>query len=129
MVNQIKENKAFIIRYYDGINDVIKNPEICDQFVIDLKLKENILFFDTIFPKYRLYADQMIAEGDKVMVRARFEGIHKGNYSGIPPTYKKVEFPFVICYTIRNEKIIDHWIIADQMILMEQLDVAQSAKD
>ncbi|NRB52326.1 MAG: ester cyclase [Saprospiraceae bacterium] len=122
-MNRLKENKAFIIRYYDGINDVIKTPEICDQFIIDTKLKENIMFFDAIFPKFRLYADEMVAEGDKVMVRARFEGVHKGGFNGIPPTHKKVEFPFVIRYIIKNQKIVDHWIIANQMILMEQLDL------
>ena len=39
----------------------------------------------------------------------------------IKPTYKNVEFPFVVGYEIENNMIISHWLIADQMVLMEQL--------
>jgi predicted ester cyclase len=56
-------------------------------------------------------------------VQARIKGIHAGNLGGIPPTYKTVEFPFVIRYEIENEKIVSHWMIADQMLLMQQLGV------
>jgi predicted ester cyclase len=34
-----------------------------------------------------------------------------------------VEFPFSIGYEIEDDKIISHWLIADQMMLMEQLGV------
>jgi len=34
-----------------------------------------------------------------------------------------VEFPFSIGSEIENNKIINHWLIADQMMLMEQLGV------
>jgi predicted ester cyclase len=32
-----------------------------------------------------------------------------------------VEFNFVVGYEIENRMIISHWLIADQMALMEQL--------
>ena len=57
------------------------------------------------------------------MVRARAKGRHEGELNGIPPTYKNVDFPFSIGYEIENNKIISHWLIADQMVLMEQLGV------
>jgi predicted ester cyclase len=44
--------------------------------------------------------------------------------NGIPPTYKDIELPFVICYEIENQIIIHHWLIADQQLLMEQLGLA-----
>ena len=65
----------------------------------------------------------MTAEENKVIVRARLTGTHLGDFNGIPPTNKEVDFPFAISYTIKDEKIIDHWLIADQMILMEQLGI------
>lgn len=57
-------------------------------------------------------------------MRARFAGLHKGELNGIPPTYKHVEFPFAISYEIEDNKIIHHWMIADQAVLMEQLGLA-----
>ena len=121
------ENKAFIIKYFNALSGKEKSPALCDQYMTDDKLKEHIIFFDGIFPGYEIYGDELTAEGDKVVVRARVIGIHQGEFNGIPPTNKRVEFPFVVSYTIKNGKIVDHWMIADQMILMEQLGVVQTA--
>lgn len=120
------EYKKFVIEYFKVISHGAKTSEICDKFMTDQGLKEHVIFFDTIFPNYQLYADEMVAEGNKIMVRARIEGIHKGDFNGIPPTHRKVEFPFVICYTIENGKISNHWMIADQMVLLEQLGVTKA---
>lgn len=72
-----------------------------------------------------MFADEITAEGNRVVVRARFKGTHRGELSGIPPTNKSVEFPFAIGYEIENSKITSHWLLADQMSLMEQLGVMQ----
>ena len=37
--------------------------------------------------------------------------------------YRSIEFAFAIGYEIENGKISHHWLIADQMALMEQLGV------
>ena len=71
----------------------------------------------------------MISEGNKVFVRGRLKGTHENEFNGIPSTNKKVDFPFSIRYVIENGKITDHWMIADQMILMEQLGVMETKKE
>ena len=125
-MNKQSGNKEFILRYFNAVSGKRKVPEICDQFMTDPELKEHILFFDTIFPEYEIFADEMTAEGDRVTVRARMKGVHKGLFNGIPPTLKEVEMPFAISYTIRSGKIVDHWLIADQVALMQQLGVMES---
>jgi len=104
---------------------VVKTPELCDKYMNDKHLKEHIIFFDTIFPGYEVFADEITAEGDRVVLRARLKGRHEGEFNGIPPTNRMVEFPFAISYTIKDNLIVDHWLIADQAVLMEQLGVAQ----
>jgi predicted ester cyclase len=39
----------------------------------------------------------------------------------IAPTGKEVSMPFMIIYRVANSKIVQHWLIADQMGLMQQL--------
>jgi predicted ester cyclase len=51
------------------------------------------------------------------------KGKHEGELNGIPPTYKQVEMPFAVGYEIQNNKITHHWLIADQMSLLQQLGV------
>lgn len=124
-MNKQKVNKEFVLRYFEAISGKTKTAAICDEFMDDEELKEHILFFDTIFPEYELFADEMVAEADQITIRARMKGIHKGIFNGIPPTYRKVEMPFAINYKIRNGKIVEHWLIADQVVLMQQLGVIE----
>lgn len=120
-MEQNKANKEFIIRYINALSGVVKTRQLQETFISDEELINHIIFFDTVFPKYEMFADEITAEGNRVVVRARLKGRHEGELNGIKPTYRKVEFPFVISYEIENEKIVHHWLIADQMVLMEQL--------
>jgi predicted ester cyclase len=122
-MEQQKKNKEFVIRYINAISGVTKTREMMEQYMTDEELLGHILFFDTAFPKYEMLMDEITAEGNRVVVRARFKGCHAGEFNGILPTNRNVEFPFVISYDIENGKIVHHWLIADSMALMEQLGV------
>jgi len=120
-MEQQRENKEFVIRYLNALSGKTKTRELMEQYMTDEELLGHIAFFDTAFPKYEMFADEITAEGNRVVVRARMKGCHEGEFNGIPPTYRKVEFPFVVSYDIENGKIVHHWLIADSMALMEQL--------
>lgn len=122
-MDQAKKNKEFIIRYGNALSGVIKTRELCDQYIKDNSLIEHILFFDGVFPRYEMFIDEITGEGNRVIVRARLKGKHEGELNGIPPTHKEVLFPLVVGYEIENNKIISHWLLADQVMLMEQLGV------
>ncbi len=122
-MENIKKNRELIVRYFNAISGVIKTEELCNMYMTDEVLREHIIFFEGAFPKYELFIDEMISEGNKVVVRGRMTGTHENEFNGIPSTNKNIDFPFVINYIIENGKITDHWLIADQMILMEQLGV------
>lgn len=122
-MEQTKKNKEFIIRYFNALSGVNKTRKLMEEYITDEKLKEHIAFFEGAFPKYEVFADEITAEGKRVVVRARSIGCHKGEFNGMPPTYRTVEMPFVISYEIENGKIAHHWLIADSMALMEQLGV------
>lgn len=124
-MDNLKKNREFIIKYFNAISGVEKPRELLEEYTNDEKLIEHIDFFEGAFPEYELFIEEMVTEGQKVIVQGRATGIHKREFSGIPPTGRKMDLPFVIRYTIENGKISDHWLIADQMILMEQLGVIQ----
>ena len=122
-MNQLKKNREFILNYLNAMSGHAKTRELCKQYTNDEKLIEHIQFFESAFPKYELFIEEMITEANKVVVRGRATGIHQGALNGIPPTGKEMDLPFAIRYTIENDMITDMWLIADQMILMEQLGV------
>ena len=125
-MDNLKKNRELIINYFNGISGVEKTRELLEEYTNDEKLIEHIDFFEGAFPKYELFIEEMVTEGNKVIVQGRATGTHEKEFNGIPPTGRKMDLPFVIRYTIENGKITDHWLIADQMILMEQLGVIQA---
>ena len=124
-MNQAQQNKAFVIEYLNAISGKDKPREVLAHYITDEALIEHIMFFDGAFPKYELTTDELIAEGDRVVLRSRLIGKHEGVFGDIMPSYRSVDFPFVVTYTIENRKIVSHWLVADQMALMEQLGIEQ----
>jgi predicted ester cyclase len=127
-MEQQKQNKEFISRYFNALSGVTKTSELVKKYVTDEELIGHIAFFDTAFPKYELFADEMTAEGNRVVVKARFKGVHEGEFNGILPTHRTIEIPFAIGYEIAKEKIAHHWLIVDRMAMMEQLGVVPAAE-
>jgi predicted ester cyclase len=117
------DNKKFVQEYWEALSGKVKTPAITDKYVSDPELKGHIAFFEAAFPKYEMIADDYICEDDKVVVRARFRGVHKGDLMGLAPTGKAVEMPFTIIYKIANDKISKSWLFVDRMELMSQLGV------
>ena len=128
-MEQQQKNKEFIINYLNTLaTGVPKTRWLLEKFMTDEALIAHIEFFEAAFPLYEVYIDEMTAEGNRVIVQARTKGTHLGNLGGIPPTFKTVDFPFAIKYEIEDNKIVNHWMIADQMALMEQLGVIPPAQ-
>ena len=122
-MEHLRKNKAFIVSYFNTLSGVTKTRPLIEKFVADRGLIEHIEFFDKVFPKYEIFADELTAEGNRVVVRVRVKGRHEGMFNGIPPTDRLIDIQGCISYEIENDKIVHHWMMADQMALMEQLGV------
>jgi predicted ester cyclase len=118
-----QENKAFVRRYLDALSGKDKPPAVVDQYVADSdeELKEHIAFAEAAFPRYDLIAEDMVAEGDLVTVRAVVKGVHQGDLMGISPTGKQIEMDLIIIYRVADGKIVEHWMVSDQLGMMQQL--------
>ena len=117
----IEENKAMIRRYFETLSGTDKPAATVEEYVRDEELKEFIAWNETVFPNFEMLIDDMIAEGDKVAVRAVTKGTHKGDYFGLPPTGKEVILPFHVMYRIADGKIVEHWLVFNRLEAMQQL--------
>jgi steroid delta-isomerase-like uncharacterized protein len=75
----------------------------------------------TAFPDPKFDLDDVIAEGDKVVVRWTFHGTHSGPFGPIPATGKRVSMTGITIYTLRGGKIAEARSNFDQMGMMQQL--------
>jgi len=119
----VQDNKRFIERYLAAMSGTNKAPEVVDEFVSDSDqdLKDHIAAFEAAFPLYEVKADDILAEKDKVVVRATFKGTHQRELMGIAATNKEVIMPVMLIYRIVEDKITEHWMSVDQLTLMQQL--------
>lgn len=77
--------------------------------------------FTEAFPDLRLTIEDIMAEGDMVAARVAFQGTHRGEFQGIPPTGKEVAFSSIEVNRVRNGKVEEHWVELDLLGLMQQL--------
>jgi predicted ester cyclase len=125
-MDKAKKNRQFIISYYKALSGREKNETQLSRFVSDPKLVDHILFYEMLFPKYELVIEEITCEDDRVIVRERIHGKHTGKAESIEPTFRIVKTSCVKGYRIEHEKIVDYWVIADQMDLLEQLGLTET---
>ncbi len=118
----IEDNKAFIRRYMEATGQD-KSTATLAEYMADEALEHLVQLYETAFPGYLVVAEDIIAEGDKVVMRGILHGTHTGDLMGIAPTQREVLWPLVFIYRIADGKIAEHWLIADQLGLLQQLGV------
>ena len=131
-----EENKALARRVYEAINagdmqtlrdsladDVIEHEEFPGLDAASSKegIIQQFEMMRAAFPDFTLSLDDMIAEGDKVFIRATMRGTHQGDFMGIPATGKKIEVPVGDFVRIVNGKGVEHWGVTDTGAMMQQL--------
>ncbi len=74
------------------------------------------------FPDFKATIEDILAEGDKVVIRMTWSGTHTGGeFMGIPATGKKVSFGVIDIIRISGGKVVEHWGQMDSMLMMQQL--------
>ena len=135
-----EENKAIVRRFYDEFisqgnvdtfdelasPNVIEHEDLGDLPRTGEGVKQMFAMFRAAFPDLRGTIDDLIVEGDKVVVRATWTGSHKGEFMGIPPSDQFVTFKVIDILRIENGKIAEHWGLSDNMALMQQIGAIPS---
>ncbi len=75
------------------------------------------------FPDSRFPIDDIIAEGNKVVVRHSLQGTHQAEFQGIPATGKQVRVNAIAIFRLENGAAAELWLNADFMGMMQQLGV------
>jgi len=73
------------------------------------------------FPDLKLTVEDAVAEGDLVAQRVHFEGTHTGEFQGLPPTNRKVDFHGLELNRFVDGRVVEHWFQLDSLTLLQQL--------
>lgn len=75
------------------------------------------------FPDFKATINDLIAEGDKVVIHMTWNGTQQGEFMGIPPTGKRISIGIFDILRIAEGQIVEHWGLMDSMAMMQQLGV------
>jgi steroid delta-isomerase-like uncharacterized protein len=88
-------------------------------------VKQFFAMIESGFPDFRMEVEDVIAEGDKGVVRSTLRGTHQGEFMGIPATGKSVSVTVIDILRVSGGQVAEHWGATDTAGMMQQLGVAQ----
>ena len=72
-------------------------------------------------PDARYAVDDLVAEGDRVVVRWRLLGTHEGDFRGIAPTGRPIVLKGIAIYRVEGGKLMERWVASDLYGLLEEI--------
>ena len=78
------------------------------------------------FPDARNEIDDIVAEGDRVVVRWTMTGTHTGGGLGVPATGRAVRVAGITMSRVVDGRIAEHWIYRDDIAMLRQLGLMPS---
>jgi steroid delta-isomerase-like uncharacterized protein len=83
--------------------------------------KKRVLYSRQTFPDLHFAVQEIVGEGDKIVISWNLEGTHRGDIPGIPATGKRVKVPGLTIYYFSNGKVTGHWQVIDRLGFMQQV--------
>ena len=96
----------------------------------DMNREQLVQYFVSLMstmPDHNKSIDDMVAEGDKVVIRYTVQATHNGPFAGIPATGKHVSIKACDIYKIEGGKILEWWEFPDYLGWMIKAGVIFSA--
>ncbi len=85
--------------------------------------KQAITQLRTSFPDLHFTLDDLIAAGDKVVLRLTAQGTHQGEFAGIPPSGQPITVTGIIIVRLAEGQIAERWGLGDDLALLHQVGV------
>ncbi len=87
-------------------------------------VRQHISGMHQICPDLHVTIEDILAEGDRVVVRNTWQGTHSGPLFGIPPTGKRFILKGMVMWRIRDGQICERWATLDQLGFQRQVGAA-----
>jgi len=141
---QETENKALIRRWFEEVwnagrielVDELRAPDSVSTGLVerDSESRGNapfVVFYNNLrqaFPDLQVRIEDMLAEGDKVAVRATFEGTHMGDAFGVSATGRRINVVCIAIARVEGGKIVQGWNSLDQLGILHQIGALSTGK-
>jgi steroid delta-isomerase-like uncharacterized protein len=84
-------------------------------------LIEDVGAFRSAFPDLHVTVEDLVAEGNEVSARARWQGTHQGDFFGIPPTRRTFDVVGINFFRFADGQFVERYGTWDVVTFMQQL--------
>ena len=84
-------------------------------------IRADVERYFTAFTDVRTFIDELVGEGDKVVLRWKTAGVHTGPYGKVLPTGRRVTMTGVDVYRLDGGRIVEAWSMWDVLSAYRQL--------
>ena len=139
----IEENKEVVKGFLEAVSSIqgdLEKIDTLDKFfspefvhrsgdanLDQIKLAWQMAY--TAFPDMKHEIHDIIAEGEKVVVRFTTTGTHKGYLGNIPPSNNKFSYSTTETCRVSSGKIQEAWASSDFLTLYQQIGVLPSNEE
>lgn len=89
--------------------------------------KQVASMYRAAFPDASLTIEDIIAEGDKVVIRWTARGTHQGELMGVAPSGRRVTVPGITISQVVDGKIVEEWETFDQLGMFQAIGTVPSS--
>ena len=91
------------------------------------EMRGTIRMVTAAFPDHRHEVDEVMVDGDNVVLRCTLTGTHEGPFMGIPPTGRRIEVTEIHIYRLVDGKAVEHRVGRDDLGALRQLGIIADA--
>ena len=144
----LEYNKELARRYFEAFqtgNGAIYDEILAESFTVHTRrdhgkerpigesgpslFKRLVANRDSGFSNSLLTVDEIVAEGDRMIVAWTFSGLHSGIYAGVPATGKRIVYRGVNSFQVADGKLLVSWDLKDSLFLFQQLGALPSTPE
>jgi len=77
----------------------------------------------TAFPDGTVVFEDWVIDGDLYAARFRFDGTHRGEFMGVPPTQQRVSVTGITIMRFEGDRVVERWSEMNYLGLLQALGV------
>jgi predicted ester cyclase len=125
-------NKAIVRRYIEQVFNEHRH-DLVEEFLVEgiefhgagiaaglAAVEQWAAMWSAAYPDPYVTIEDVIAEGDRVVVRSTLNGTRQGERQGIPATGNPVTQLSITIFRLAKGKITEGWFAADNLSIMKQ---------
>ncbi|MEU9690669.1 ester cyclase [Amycolatopsis japonica] len=137
-ITETARNRAAFSRFHEATNtgdfaviektiDEVVAPDVVFHAPVPMEttgaqaLKQVWTVLLRAFPDVRVTAEDVLADGDRIVCRNTVTGTHQGEYRGLPATGKTVSYNEIFILRFAGGRVAEIWGVVDVLTQLRQL--------